>query len=406
MKPADALRHAVKWGLGGAASVILLCSQSASAAPITEQAVPGAVKGSLADWIATGPDGAVSVTLLQGTSVSSIVTYTGPKTAGRGVPCLFERQNCRTGALINGPGGLWFTTTIPISAAPVYASPGVGSLSGGLATIMQQFQVTDIPFGIAADRTGVLWVALAQGVIVRYDPVAQTVDRFSLAEYTNGPALITLGADGAMWFTQKPGNKIGRIATEAPELVGSVTQYNVPTARAGVYGIAPGPDGATWFAESRVGQIGRITSDGSVQEFRTNVKGSTPRNLVAGPDNAMWFTDPGTDSIGRITMDGKVTEYPLPTSKAIVDKVPNAITLGGDGFLWFTENNANENWLATVGRLDPMSPPSATARTTTVAPKKQTAAQKKVAAKKKAAAKRRAAAKKKAASKRKAAAKN
>lgn len=347
--------------LGGVLAVVVGMPGGVAAAPIAEQGITSIGEGYNADWIVTGPDGRVTVSLLNGTSNASLATFTGT-TPGRPVACLYLRQPCRTGAIAAGPGGIWFVTTVPINNDPVHSGPTIGSLAGDVAGPVQELLYTDLPFGIAMDRTGVLWATLTQGVLVRYDPVALTLERFALAEYTNGPSLLALGADGAMWFTEKMGNKIGRIATEAPELVGSVTQYAVPTPRAGLYGIAPGPDGAMWFGESRAGAVGRIAPDGSVQEFKTGVKGSTPRNLVAGPDNAMWFTDPGADSIGRITMDGRITEYPLPATKGISNKVPNAITLGGDGFLWFTENNNGPPKLGrkpTIGRLDPNNPPAA-----------------------------------------------
>ena len=48
-------------------------------------------------------------------------------------------------------------------------------------------------------------------------------------------------------------NKIGRVTTS-----GGVTEYSVPTVSAEPEGITSGPDGALWFTEFGGGKIGRI----------------------------------------------------------------------------------------------------------------------------------------------------
>ena len=67
------------------------------------------------------------------------------------------------------------------------------------------------------------------------------------------PSLIAVGADGALWFTENVGNRIGRITTG-----GEVRQHLIATPESGPVGIAAGADGAIWFAELQAGQIGRI----------------------------------------------------------------------------------------------------------------------------------------------------
>ena len=60
-----------------------------------------------------------------------------------------------------------------------------------------------------------------------------------------GPAGITAGPDGALWFTEIGANKIGRITT-----LGVVTnEFTVPTANSDPVFISVGPDGALWFTE-------------------------------------------------------------------------------------------------------------------------------------------------------------
>jgi streptogramin lyase len=51
---------------------------------------------------------------------------------------------------------------------------------------------------------------------------------------------IVAGADGALWFTEAGGNKIGRITADGK----SIMEFPVPKDSASPMGIAAGPDGA------------------------------------------------------------------------------------------------------------------------------------------------------------------
>src|SRR5208282_4494157 len=94
-----------------------------------------------------------------------------------------------------------------------------------------------------------------------------------------------------------------------------------------------GPDGALWFAEFYGNRIGRITTSGVITEYAVLTSDSYPMQITAGPDGALWFNEIYTNQIGRITTSGVITEYPTPTS----DSYPYGITVGPDGALWFTE---------------------------------------------------------------------
>lgn len=139
------------------------------------------------------------------------------------------------------------------------------------------------------------------------------------------PRGIASGPDGALWFTEGAGNKVGRLAT-----AGTFTEFPIPTAGSRPEGITTGPDGNLWFAEGIGNKIGRITTAGVITEFPLPLLGSEPRELTIGPDGAIWFTENGR--IGRITTTGIVTELPVPAT----DAGPRGIVTGPDGALWFT----------------------------------------------------------------------
>jgi virginiamycin B lyase len=163
----------------------------------------------------------------------------------------------------------------------------------------------------------------------------------------SGPNEITLGPDGNLWFTEYFGDKIGRVTP-----AGRITEFPVPTANSRPYGITSGPDGNLWFTEYGAATIGRITPSGTITEFQVG----TPTELytITSAAGALWFTEYSANAIGRITTEGTVSQFPLPTGP----KGPYAITLGGDGNLWYTRTQP-------VGPCDLVDPANTIGRMTT-----------------------------------------
>ena len=66
----------------------------------------------------------------------------------------------------------------------------------------------------------------------------------------------------------------------------------------------------------------------TIAEFTVPTAGSVPQGITAGPDGNIWFTDPGNNEIGMInpTTDA-ITEFPLPSTY----QEPGMITVGPDG---------------------------------------------------------------------------
>ena len=175
-------------------------------------------------------------------------------------------------------------------------------------------------------------VRLLQGVLIAallLPASAWGVTEYDVPTPVSQPAGITVGPDGALWFTEENGHKIGRITTD-----GTITEYPTPTPFSAPNEITTGPDGALWFTEfgANPPKIGRLTTAGVFTEWDLPL-GSGPDGITAGPDGAMWFTENGGAKIGRIAVTGPpITEYPLPAGF-----VPGDITTGPDGRLWFTE---------------------------------------------------------------------
>src|SRR6266567_8738265 len=153
--------------------------------------------------------------------------------------------------------------------------------------------------------------------------------QLSEKDCASGPQGITVGSDGALWFTAPKLNQIGRITTQ-----GQVSEFALPIARMGPAEITAGPDGALWFTQPGPNQIGRITTQGQISEFALPSSLDPPSNgggITTGPDGALWFTQ-GWGPLGRITTQGHITLFfPHYTGG------PGRIVAGHDGALWMTE---------------------------------------------------------------------
>jgi virginiamycin B lyase len=158
------------------------------------------------------------------------------------------------------------------------------------------------------------------------------------------PSSITVGPDGALWASDFFGND--RITTS-----GAISNYTDPSVSY-ASDITSGPDGALWFTDffggenvvgdtTGIGAIGRLSTSGVLTTF-SDPSISLPQGITTGPDGALWFTNSGSNSIGRITTSGAVSNYSDPS----VDASPTAITTGPDGALWFTNSGSNS-----IGRI-------------------------------------------------------
>jgi virginiamycin B lyase len=96
------------------------------------------------------------------------------------------------------------------------------------------------------------------------------------------------------------------------------------------YDITLGPDGAMWFTDTAIEAIGRITTSGVVKEYTKGLlAGAKPFSIVAGPDGNLWFSD-GADAIGRVTTSGAITEFSITSLPTGQNPAGIAVTSNGD----------------------------------------------------------------------------
>jgi hypothetical protein len=78
--------------------------------------------------------------------------------------------------------------------------------------------------------------------------------------------------------------------------------------------------------------------------------GSVPEGITTGPDGNLWFAEFGSSKIGHVSTAGALfPEVTLP-----VNSVPESIVTGPDGNLWFTEFGTNKiGHVSVAGSLFP-----------------------------------------------------
>ena len=209
------------------------------------------------------------------------------------------------------------------------------------------------PVGITVDSHGNFWFTESHG-----NKIGEITQSGQITEYTvptpnSEPEGITSGPDGNLWFTEFSGNKIGEITTN-----GQITEYSIPTANSEPENIIDGPDGNLWFTEFNGNNIGKITTSGQITEYAVPTANSEPDGITSGPDGNLWFTEFMAQNIGQITTSGQITEFPLPATSTFINA--NTITSGPDGKLWFTlliaPAGETENLsTAKIGQIDPVS---------------------------------------------------
>jgi virginiamycin B lyase len=162
---------------------------------------------------------------------------------------------------------------------------------------------------------------------------ARPTVEFAIPTASSGPADITYGPAGNVWFVDQLSGRLGRVTHQ-----GAITGYAIPTAHSLPAGIAYGPDGALWFTEQAANRIGRYQpATRTWREWKIPTAGSGPRGIAVGPDDALWFCEHNANRIGRITLSGRITEYPLPVAAS----GPSRIVTAADGELWITQAAAD-----------------------------------------------------------------
>ena len=218
-----------------------------------------------------------------------ITTYdTPPTTAGAG-----------PFGIVRGPlGSQWFT------------------YGDAVARIDKSGKLTRYPLPTAgastrwmtADRRGRVWFTEFGkiGWIRVSDDGSTTLREYAVPYDDAGIISLVLTRHHRAYFTEQSIGKIGRINTRT----GAYREYPLPSNDP--LGMTLGPDGALWYTDRANAKVGRMTLNGKVREWSLPSTANLQR-IVSGPDGALWFTDLRGNRLWRITTSG--VAYVIPDAR-------------------------------------------------------------------------------------------
>ena len=265
------------------------------------------------------------------TTAGATTLYELPSQAAGGSPFPVD--------LTHGPdGNLWFTE---------YFGGNIGRVTPSGAITEFPIPTGDWFSGIAPGWDGNVWFgSRTMGLIGRITPQGDyTGFAIPPADGTHDPVGATIGPRNSVWVSDESSSVIWQVSGS-----GDLTPHPLPAPNRGPAAITVGWDGNLWFCESgETGPaIGRLTPDGTFSEFPIS---GTPIAITPGLDGQMWFTEIFGGKIGSISMNGKVKEFDVPAANPVL----HGITTGPDGNIWFTDAGNADVWRLTIthrfGRL-------------------------------------------------------
>jgi virginiamycin B lyase len=255
--------------------------------------------------------------------------------------------------VIVGAAVLTFSVTDPVGADPLgeITTIATGGVTAG-------FSANSLPEDVTTGSDGNLWFLESSTEALARVNGDGTVSEFPVPGGGSGISLssIVAGPDGALWFTgfNGPGN-VFRATTDGNVTAVATGGVTPGFPSSNVQGIAVGPDGNVWvtrpsFTGSSPEGLARITPGGAITLFGAAAglpDDATLRYLTAGADGNLYVTDSGQGQNGGNPVAGRVWRFNLATngfelvatagttSGFTAGNVPNAITSGPDGNLWF-----------------------------------------------------------------------
>lgn len=242
--------------------------------------------------LAVAPDLSLWYTTQNGNKVGRFDPATGQL-----VEYAVPTPNSQPTGIARGPdGNMWFTE----------------QTANKIGRITPQGQITEYdvptpgsnPYAIAAGPDDNLWFTSFNTARIGRISTAGAITEYPLPTPGSGPLGIAPGPDGKVWFTEFAADKIGRI----DPATGAIQEFALPRPAgtpadvviAGPQGIVAGPDGAMYFTEAIGNRIGRIAPNGQMAAFAAPTPASRPVGVAVGGDGAVWFTQFDGDRIARL----------------------------------------------------------------------------------------------------------
>lgn len=158
--------------------------------------------------------------------------------------------------------------------------------------ILSRYLLPAAPFDVAVESSSRVWFTLPDANAIGSLELTGTepvYTQYPLPTPDSEPYRLVVAA-GQVWFTQRQGNRIGRLTIAD----GLLVEYPVPTAASQPTGIDVAPDGRVWFAESAGNQLAVLTpTTGTIVERPTGRTNTQLDRVNAQSAGIVWVTAPG-----------------------------------------------------------------------------------------------------------------
>jgi streptogramin lyase len=208
------------------------------------------------------------------------------------------------------------------------------------------------PIFPAVDHAGKVWFTMpVTNAVGVYDPVSTTVTQWAVPTASAGPWGIAIDSTGKVWFTEHYGNQIGSFDPTSQ----TFHEIATPASNSNPYGITIDASNNVWFAENTdsVALIGEYTASGILNEYRirngaTGGSGLTPHQITIDPNGNIWWSEGWVHAIGTLKLaaaqpgtNGGVTEYPYTPACGGCGSHTSGISTDALGQVWLDDSLQN-----------------------------------------------------------------
>ncbi len=258
--------------------------------------------------------------------------------------------DAQAGSIARGPdGAMWFTEASALKLGRIasdgaiveyplppelFANPPFASPTAPATPLSDPANVSVQPRGrartffklggVVAGSDHALWLTAPYADAIVRMTTGGAVHIFRLPAGLTRPGALTLGPDGAVWFTAS--GAIGRVTPD-----GVATRFAIET-RMPLTSIVWGPDGNVWFSFVD-GRVGRIAHNGALKVFAAPVVAAPSGPLIGGCDGNLYVADPFRAAVWRVTQKGEFEQHDVTYAIGHLARAP-------DCKLGFTEAQA------------------------------------------------------------------
>jgi virginiamycin B lyase len=256
------------------------------------------------------------------------VVRLNPKTAEMTrFPLPFTKTAGIHSAIPSPDGTVWFTEAM---------TGRIGQLKPDTKEITEH-QNPPLPDGrhtgahtVRVDLYGRVWSS-GGPAITMFDPKTEKFEHYDLG----GTYGIVAGKDGDQWFTSfRDDGPIARVTKD-----GILTKFFPPT-KGKPQRLEVDADGLVWFTERRGNKIGRLDpKSGAFKEFPLPGPEASPYAIGIDRNGMIWYDSHEQDTLGRLDpKTGEVIEYPYPHSEISMRE----FFLDSQGRMWYASSNNNK----------------------------------------------------------------